>query len=182
MTKAKTKAEKLRDKRARFAALAAQATPTADNTDFAPSGPPIKREGPIRPTPERMAHGTWAAMPDDARDVAPMIDLAQDMIGALYASKQITSAQHDAARLFQTVLGDYLAEFAVPGYRSCLAGGTGGVDNSDGDPEAFRAHRAMQKKLGVTRYWYLRTECEKGPDRRPQSVELLGRALDAINA
>lgn len=165
--------------KARFEVIA---TPAASNADFAPSVEPMERHKAIRPTPERIERGTWAKMPDDASRTAPMVDLASDMIGALYASRQITSGQHDAARLFQAVLDDYLSEFGVPGYRSCLAGGVGGQDNSDGDVEAFKRHRAMQHKLGATRYLYLRSELAKGADRKPASVEMLRRALDAINA
>jgi hypothetical protein len=133
-----------------------------------------------RPTPERMARGIWIT-PERNPDENITIDRAVDMIGLLFATGQIDYAQHAAARQFQEILESWLAELSLVGFRSCLAGGVGGYDNSDGDPAAARAHDAMMRRLGSVRYWYLRSEIDKGPDGRMPDLAILRRALDAYN-
>jgi hypothetical protein len=129
-----------------------------------------------RPTPERMARGIWSI----GTKHAPVIDLACDMIGELYATNQITYAQHEAARMFQDVVSDYMADLALPGFRSCLAEGFGGYDSGDGDVEAARKYKALQLKCGAVRFIYLRSETDKPAGARPADIETLRRALDFL--
>lgn len=140
--------------------------------------PSVSRDRSIRPTPERMRHGNWQ---EPSSHDAPAFDAGSDMIGALYASEQITPGQHDAARLFQSVVAAWIGELGTSGYRSCLDISVGGYDSGDGDPSVKAAHDALKAKLGAVRYLYLRSEVDKPADRSPADIETLRTALDAIN-
>ena len=48
--------------------------------------------------------GKWAKPQGLDKRSQPMVDLASDMIGALYQSKQINTSQEQAARTFQELL------------------------------------------------------------------------------
>ena len=168
-----------RNRKARRAEGMDAATPVTASTDLQAISAPEPRNAPVRVTPQRFSRGIWADS-NLGRD-SPMMDLAPDMIGRLYATRQITSAQHDAARLFSEILDAWLVELALPGYRSCLAGGSGGYDGGDGNPEAARAHDRMKSKLGSVCYLYIRSELEKPADREPASLKMLRLALDKIN-
>jgi hypothetical protein len=129
-----------------------------------------------RPTPERMARGIWSI----GTKTAPVIDLACDMIGELYATNQITYSQHEAARMFQDVIADYMADLALPGFRSCLAEGFGGYDSGDGDIEAARRYTALQRRCGSVRFIFLRSETDKPAGSKPGNIEALRKALDFL--
>jgi len=134
-----------------------------------------------RPTPERAERGTWIEPKGPARQWMPVRDEAVDMIGALYVGGSISAGQRDAARVFQGIVADWLAELGVAGYRSCLDDTGGGYDAGDGNPDAIRRHDEMRARLGTVRYLFLRSEVEKPADCRPADLDLLRRALDAVN-
>lgn len=133
-----------------------------------------------RPTPERRARGIWIEPTGKDADDHMIRDAAVDMIGKLFAMNRITYAQYEAARTFQAIVAAFQQELGVSGYRSCLADHTGGYDGSDGNPEVIAAYRAMQRRIGVTRFLLLRTECDKGPDQKPGNLDVLRKALDAF--
>lgn len=130
----------------------------------------------LRPTSERLARGMWTT----AAPRAPVIDMAEDYIGRLYAEGLIQYHHHEAARHFQAIVAAFMADLPLAGYRSCLAEGFGGYDGGDGNPAAARAYEAMKHKLGAVRFAYLRTETEKPADAKRGSVEWLRRALEAV--
>lgn len=129
-----------------------------------------------RPTPERMERGIWSI----GTKHAPVIDLACDMVGELYALNMLTYSQEQAARRFQEIVADYMADLAVPQYRSCLAEGFGGYDSSDGDVEAARRYTALKLRCGAVRFAYLRTELDKPAGKRPRDIAVLRNALDKL--
>lgn len=116
---------------------------TTPDTHNAPQDKPT-----TRPTPERWQRGTWAEAQGAGRDARPLVDLSCDLIGRLYQEGKLTSSQHEAARRFQEVRDAFKAELGTVGYRSCLAGGSGGYDSGDGDPSVARAYRALSERLG----------------------------------
>ncbi len=138
--------------------------------------PPRKALEATRPTKERLARGVWF----EGSRKAPLIDMAEDMIGRLAQERKLTPPQVDAARLFQQLRADYVAELDVTGFKSCLAGGSGGYDSGDGNPEAKRAYEALQEKIGRVKVACLVVECEKAGDQHPWSLDVLRTALDAV--
>lgn len=128
----------------------------------------------MRPTPERLARGSWHTTKDG------QCDMASDLIGRLGVEGKLTGQQVEAARTFQEIHAAYNAELGTVGYRSCLAGGSGGYDNGDGNPEAVRAYNRMANHVGPKHLWLLRQDCAKGPDDRSWSIEGLRAALDAM--
>lgn len=134
-----------------------------------------------RPTPERLSQGRWATPQGMGKDMQPMVDLASDMIGALYQSKQITTSQEQAARLFQELRAGYLSELEVAGYKSCLAGGVRGYDGGDGNVEAIKAYRSLESRIGRIKTACLILECDRGQHERPINLEVLRRSLDAVS-
>ena len=135
-----------------------------------------------RPTPERLAKGTWAEPQGMGKDMQPIVDLASDMIGVLFESRKITGTQEQAARTFQQIYAAYLEELGVIGFKSCLAGSIKGHDESDGDPEKIAAYRSLEKRIGRLKMACLRIECDKLPNQHPQSLTALRQALDAVAA
>lgn len=133
-----------------------------------------------RPTPERRARGVWQEPTGKDADNHMLRDLAEDMIGRLYIERALTYAQFEAARSFQALVRAFQDELGVSGYRSCLADGGGGYDGSDGKPEVVAAYRAMQRRIGAVRFYFLRSECDKGPERHPGNLAALRVALDAF--
>lgn len=128
-----------------------------------------------------MARGKWAEPKGEYKDAA-IVDLASDMIGQLYYSKQITTSQEQAARLFQELRAGYLAELGTKGYGSCLADNQSGYDASDGDPAAIKAYRNLETRIGRIKTACLILECDRGASEEPVSLIALRRALDAVAA
>lgn len=135
---------------------------------------------PAKPTDERRAHGVWVEPKGLAKHTSPMVDLAPDLIGVLYQTKRITSAQEQAARMFQELRAGYVAELGTKGYGSCLADNQSGYDDSDGNPEAIAAYRSLERRLGRINIALLQVECEKGPDAKPWDVIALRTVLDMV--
>lgn len=129
-----------------------------------------------QPTAERRARGTWHVTKIGLQDIAC------DLIGRLAVDGLLTGQQVEAARLFQEIHAAYVAELGTVGYRSCIAGGSGGYDAGDGNPEAIRAYNRMAATVGPKHLWILRQDCAKGPDDRSWSIEGLRSALDAMGA
>lgn len=135
-----SKAEKRRNKRRNKAAT--QDTPERSGAQTIALRAVSKRQS-MKPTAERRAHGVWV----EGKDAQPCIDLASDMFGAMYQARAITQQHLEAARAFQEARAAYEAELGLSGYRSCLAGGTGGHDDGDGNPEVFRQYKRITQGL-----------------------------------
>lgn len=133
-----------------------------------------------RPTAERLRQGTWAEPSGMGKDMQPIVDLASDMIGQLFQTRQINAAQEQAARTFQEARAAWLAEFELAGFKSCLAGGQAGYDASEGNPEAKANYQAIEKRIGMVKTAILEIECEKLAGAKPNSLIALRRALDAM--
>jgi len=140
----------------------------------------VKTTPTARPTAERLRQGKWATPQGTGKSQQPMVDLASDMIGALYEARKISISQEQAARVFQQLRDAYVAEFDLSGFKSCLAGGVSGHDDSDGNPEAKKAYEDLEKRIGMVKTAILEIECAKGPDRKPNDLIALHRALDAV--
>ena len=129
-----------------------------------------------QPTTERRARGSWCRTPNG------MQDMAEDLIGRLSTEGKLTSQQVESARVFQERRAAYVQELGTVGYRSCLAGGSGGHDSGDGNPEAVSAYRSIENRVGQKHLWMLRQECEKLANDKPWSLAGLQAALDAMGA
>lgn len=130
--------------------------------------------------PEQRDKGIWAeAQGFDMRD-KPVVNLAQDMIGRLGHENKITGRQVDAARQWQELYAGYVAELGTRGFNSCLADSQSGYDASDGNPAAVRAYNAMCNRIGRIKVATLRIECDKGREDRPNDLNVLRAALDAV--
>lgn len=143
---------------------------------------PRKPTQTARPTPERQARGKWQAPTGQGSHMHPVVDLASDLIGALYQARQISTSQEQAARTFQKLRDDYLREIGTKGFTSCLADNSGGYDNGDGDPTVIAAYRGLVDRIGRVKTASLIVECDKGPEQAVSSLVALRRALDAVNS
>lgn len=174
MAKAYTRAAKRRAKKAKEPGPQKPFTATqAANTGATP------RET-ARPTPERKRRGVWAKPTGADKHMHPMVDLAHDMIGALYAEGKLSHSQEQAARLFQELRAGFVAELGVTGYRSCLDDSRGGYDAGDGDAEAIRAYQGLANKIGRVKTALLTVETEKPGDGKPNDLAALRNALDCV--
>lgn len=130
-----------------------------------------------KPTTERQRRGVWVTGKEDQPDV----DLAADMAGSLFHRREITEAHLEAARAFQEVRAAYVAELGVAGYKSCLAGGVGGHDEGDGNPEVFKAYRHITRRLSRPQVRVLEVGLDMAPDQAGSlTVWKLRDALEAI--
>jgi hypothetical protein len=129
-----------------------------------------------QPTPERRAMGVWHTTKDGTQD------MAHDMIGRLATEGKLTSQQVESARVFQETRAAYVAELGINGFKSCLAGGSGGYDAGDGNPESIRAYSKIENAVGPKHIWMLRQECDKLASDKPWSIAGLRDALDAMGA
>ncbi len=133
----------------------------------------------VRPTSERIARGVWAEPVGAVKSQQPIVDMAHDMVGRLHCDRKITDAQEQAARSYQETCAAYLAEMPdIGGYKSCLSGGTGGHDESDGDPTVFAAMRGIERRVGIIGSAELYRVCISGD--RPRNIQILRGALDAV--
>ena len=110
-----------------------------------------------------------------------MVDLASDMIGELLQAGDITPTQEQAARDFHGLYTANLADLGLSGYRSCLAGGIAGHDESDGDEKAVAAYNALRKRIGSVKTALLIHETGKMAGERPNDLAALRIALDWVN-
>lgn len=172
-----TKGAKLRAKRARQRAI------QTDTQHDQPALRVVRRDKHTnRPTAERLRHGAWAKATGADRRSQPMVDLASDMIGRLYVEKRLTAQQVESARAFQDIYAPYQAELGLAGFKSCLAGGSGGHDDGDGNPEAFKAFYAMRDRVGATVTACLSIETAKLADEKPRDLDVLRNALNRMGA
>jgi hypothetical protein len=132
-----------------------------------------------RPTDERLARGSWTA--PDSKGGA-FVDLACDMIGRLFFSKQITEQQAQEARTFSEVYAAYLEEIGITESKSCLAVSSGGFDPSDGNEAVFKRYYAIRDRIGRVKTSLLQTECCKSADDKPVNLSALRNALDCLAA
>lgn len=141
-------------------------TPT-DQPDFA-----------TRPTPERAQHHTVRLPEGAGKQERPAVIVDGDQIAALYEAKRITYGQEQAARGFQQLHFDYVAQIGINTGRSCLDIGPVGYDASDGNPELERRHRELTRALGMIRDAELRRVALN--NRRPWDIAVLRSALDVV--
>lgn len=158
-------------------AMGQEAT-SGDGVTQIPSPPTSRRA--VRPTAQRMAQGKWAEPQGALQSQQPMVDLASDMIGALYQGRKITNTQEQAARLFQELRAGYLAEIGTRGYRSCLADNQSGFDGGDGNVEVVQAYRSLEGRIGRVCVTALVLEVDKRPDQRPHDLGVLKNALNVV--
>jgi len=166
-------AEKRRRKRARII----EQVPKQQKAYIAPESRPT-----ARPTPERMSKGQWS-MPSKAdRNTQPIMDMASDMIGALFHQNKITSAQEQAARMFSEVYAAYKSEIGVREFKSFLAGGASGHDGGDGNPAVYAQYYAIRERVGRVKIAVLQIECDKTCEQSPVDLGALRNALDCLSA
>lgn len=175
MTKAKTRAERRRQKRA-SRTVAASVASAPQNTAPEPLSATETGETAI-PTPERLKRGYWPERGSQGLQQ----DEHPDMIGRLHQQGALSQSQHDAARLWQYIRAAWVAELGVAGYRSCI-GDFGGHDETDGNVEAVKRYLGLRDKIGRVAEATLRIECDKPADARPISLAVLRNALDRVNA
>ena len=125
-----------------------------------------------QPTPEREARGCWV------KAEGVHIDRAADMLGALEVAEIITPQQHAAGRDWQEARAAYIAELQLSGYRSCLNTDQAGHDESDGNPEAVRHFKALERSVGMLGSAELTHVIEY--NQRPRAIQALRCALDAV--
>lgn len=168
-SKAARKRQRRREKQRMKTAAPQQRTPN-------PTG--IQRTA-ERPTDERMAHGKWAEPQGAMKATQPIVDLASDVVGDLYHRGQITSAQEQAARLFQQLRADYLQELPdISGYKSCLAGGVPGYDDGVGNPDVIARYRSIEGKLSLPERREMLWVCDA--NHQPRNLPALQAALDVV--
>lgn len=132
-----------------------------------------------RPTEERMARGTWRIPRGMGKHGMPVIDTSADVIGWLHDTGKITASQEQAARHWQAVRARYIQELPdVESYKSCIAGGVPGYDDSDGDAEAISEYRKIERRLTRPQRIEVLHVCED--DQKPRSLEVLRVSLDLI--
>lgn len=114
------------------------------------------------------------------KDDIAVMDMAADVVGALFIDEKITKGQEQAARTWQELHAAYLAELPdISGYKSCLDGGVPGFDDGDGDPEIIRAYRDMEGRMSQAQIREVLWVCWL--DREPNSLEMLKSALNVIS-
>lgn len=177
-TRSKRKQKQQERARKRFTVLAGRGMPANANT--ATPEPVDSHDEAYRPTPERKRHGKWAEPQGQGKAFQPVVDLAPDMIGRLYQTNRINTSQEQAARLFQELRADYVAELGTVGYKSCLSGGVQGWDESDGDPEVIARYRSLERRIGRVKTAVLLMECDKGPSDKPGDLDVLRTALNCV--
>ena len=173
-----SKAAARRKKKAAQGQQSPQAARVAETTTNATSWANIGQT--TRPTPERMALGKWIKPQGADKRSQPMVDTASDMIGRLYEQGQLTASQEQSARTFQELWAAYRSELGVSEYRSCLAGGVGAHDESDGRPEVYAAWYGLCDKIGRVSVAAIKMHVERGADEKPINLPALKSALDRV--
>lgn len=134
----------------------------------------------IRPTPERAQHGKVNVPFGVGKHERPATVECSDMVATLYEGGKITYSQEQAARTFQQLHADYVADLGISTGRSCLDIGPVGHDESDGNPEIAARHRRIVRELGMLRDAELRWVVLQGRRPRDLEAEVLRSALDII--
>lgn len=137
---------------------------------------PAPRDEAVRPTPQRMARGSWTNPTGMDKHERPMHDAASDEIGRLWCAGKITDEQEQTARDVQAAWDDYRAELGVNMGRSCLDIGLAGYDAGDGNPAVIRRWKALTGRLNSWQHGALmHTVCM---DHVAKNVPLLRDALN----
>lgn len=168
MSKAKSKAEKLRHKRAQAS--------TSDQRTVEPRVATVRSAGTTRPTRERLQHGKWIM----GKDAQPTVDLASDMIGRLYENGQLNTAQEQAARTFQELWASYRGEIGASEFRSCLAGSVGAYDDGDGNPAVYAAWYGLCDRIGRVSVAAIKMNVERQAGEKPINLPALQAALNRV--
>ena len=133
----------------------------------------------VRPTLERAQHGKVIIPFGMDKNERPAVIEGNDMVAQLYDAKHITYTQEQAARTFQQLHADYVADLGISTGRSCLDIGPVGHDEGEGNPETAARHRKIVRALGVIRDAELRLVVLSG--RKPRDLRILRDALDVVS-
>lgn len=178
-TKAKTKAQELREKRERKKAMASQLDAKPETIRRPPvSAPPRPKVEAIRPTAERMAKGRFRMPSGRGMQSMPAVDEAHDAIAKLSRAGLITACQEAAARDWQEFKAAIRAELGISQGRSCLDMSPAGHDDSEGDSDLLRRWFEVEAELGSFKTGALDYTCVMG--HPPANLPLLRAALDAF--
>jgi len=133
----------------------------------------------VRPTPERMARGTWTKPHGMGKDEIAVTDLCADMVAYLYLEGAITKGQEQAARTWQEIRARYEAELPdISGYKSCIDGSVPGYDDGDGDPDIIEEYRAIERAMTIRQRREVLRVCLQ--DERPAKIAVLRDGLNVI--
>lgn len=103
-----------------------------------------------------------------------------DMIGFMHAVGYLTSAEEQAARMFQEAYRAYLAEIGTRGYGSCLADNMAGYVGDDGRADVIASYRRIEARIGLLYTSHLATEVFRTLDERPHLPGWTKAALKAL--
>jgi hypothetical protein len=132
----------------------------------------------LRPPPERQQHGKVILPFGVGKNERPATVEGVDMVAKLYEGGQLTYTQEQAARSFQQLHADYVADLGVSTGRSCLDIGPVGHDAGDGNPEVAARHRRIVRALGMIREAEVRRVVLSG--QRPRNLLVLKDGLNVV--
>lgn len=127
------------------------------------------------PTPQQAAKPGWLK-PERGK---PWIRL--DMIGLMHERGFLTDAEEQAARIFQQLRAEYLAELGTRGFGSCLADNMRGHKSDDGRAEIIIEYRYIETKVGYSVISHLAGEVFKTADEKPHQPGQTKYALQRIS-
>lgn len=178
MGKARTRAQKLAEKRERRKLMGMQAPKAANTPQASAQAVTEPRNEAIRPTPERRAKGSFRMPKGQLRHTMPAHDEAHDTIAKLHRAGLISDAQESSARDWQRLKADVRAELGINQGRSCLDISPIGHDDSEGDPELMARWREIEAELGSWKVGCLDWTCVLG--HPPANLDLFRSALNAF--
>lgn len=126
------------------------------------------------PTREQQSRPGWLK-PEKGK---PWVRL--DLIGLLHQRGQITDAEEQAARIYQQLRMEYLAELQTRGFGSCLADNMAGHKSDEGRAGIIREYRYIEQKVGYSAISHLAGEVFKTSDEKPHLIGLTKEALRRI--
>ena len=131
-----------------------------------------------RPTPERMARGSWAMPQGNQKSRQPVVDAASDVVGYLHVQRLITTAQEQAARHFQRLRRAYMSELEITEYKSCLAGSVPGYDDGEGNKDVIAEYRTIEARLPIPLRREVLRVCDA--NHQPASLDRLRAGLNLM--
>lgn len=147
-----------------------------------PEAPVVRESQPSaraqRPTPERMAKGSFRMPKGALRQILPAHDEHHDCVAAMHKAGLLTDSQEASARVWQELRADVLAEIGVKEARSCLDMTQAGYDSDDGNPDLMRRWREIEIELGSLRVGILDWTVLRG--HKPIRLSLLQSSLDIL--
>lgn len=140
---------------------------------------PEPRGKAVRPTPERLRQGSVSVPYGVGKHERPALVLDGDMVAHLYEAGVISYTQEQAARCFQQLHADYVAELGISTGRSCLDIGPVGHDEGEGNPDIAARHRKIVRALGIQRDAEIRHVTIGG--KKPRNIPMLRDALNVVS-